>query len=136
LAAAGQLESKGCSRTFEPHDLSRNYHLGPELLSLYEGASGERLAGNTGRESRIVLDAGARPGLAAESSRVKHDHRQTLGCCVNGGRKSGRTGFDDRNVVSPIDSVDAHHPDGARQIELAGILENCSGRSVKCQSAE
>jgi len=72
----------------EPSDFERNGDFGAELLRLGEGAAGQRLSGNAGRETEIVLDAGRRPGLSAERALIEDDDRQSLRRAIDRGRRA------------------------------------------------
>ena len=52
--------------------------VGPELFGLGEGAGGELLAGDAGREAEVVLDPGTGPGLSARSVRFQDNRGITL----------------------------------------------------------
>jgi hypothetical protein len=50
----------------------------PEFLRLDVGAAGERLAGNAGWETEIILDTSARSSLSTEGAGVENDHGETV----------------------------------------------------------
>ena len=79
--------------------LGRDHDLGAEFLRLHERASGQRLAGNAGRKSEIVLDPRAGAGLAAIGAGIQDDHRQALGSRIDRGREPGGPAADDGDVV-------------------------------------
>ena len=97
-------------------DLLGDHHLGAELLRLHEGAPGQRLAGNAGRESQVVLDARAGAGLAAERARVEHDDRKAFGSRIDGGGETGGPGADDRDIEDAVGVIDAPHAEALRQL--------------------
>ncbi len=107
-AAVGELQAQriaGAARgaaAVEPRDLQRDGDLGAEFQRLAEGASGQRLAGDAGREAQIVLDPGRRAGLAADRALVEHEHREALGGGVDRGREPGRAGPDHGDVVQGL----------------------------------
>ncbi len=76
-----------------------NLHVSAELLRLRERATGERLAGDAGREAEIVLDLRARAGLATGRVLLDDEHIEAFRCRVDGGRKARRTRADDDEVV-------------------------------------
>ena len=89
----------------------REDDLGAELLGLDEGAAGQRLAGDAGREAQVVLDPGAGAGLPAEAAGVEHHHRQALGGGVDRRRQAGRAGADDGHVEELAPGAPADQPE-------------------------
>ena len=83
-------------------DRERDGELGAEFGRLGEGAAGERLAGNAGREAEIILDPRRRARLAAERARVEHEHRQAFGRAIDRGGEAGGPGADDRHVIDLV----------------------------------
>jgi hypothetical protein len=76
----GEFEAQGIAGTavataaIQPRHLQGDGELGAEFLRLIEGASGQRLAGDAGRETEIVFDPGGRPRLSAEGALVEYEH--------------------------------------------------------------
>ena len=111
-------------RAIERLDGGRNHHFGAELLRLDEGAGGQVLPRNSGRESKIVLDPGARAGLPAKGARIENDDGKPLGRRVDGGRKAGRTGADDREVIDETFARAVDHAQLPRKLGLCRIAEH------------
>jgi len=70
-----------------------------ELLRLNESAVRESVTRDARREAKKIFDARARTGLATGCTTVEHRNRQSLGCRVDGCRKSSGTRADDRHIV-------------------------------------
>jgi hypothetical protein len=77
------------------------------------GETGERLVGNAGRKTEIILDAALAPALPAEGAGVEDDHREALGCGIDGGREAGGTRSDDRDITGLIAFIERHHSERA-----------------------
>ncbi len=91
----------------------RNHDVGAELLRLGEGAAGQRLPGNSGGETEIILDARAGAGLSAEGAGIQHHHRETFRRRIDRGRKTRRAAADDRGIVDLIPGRTADHAERA-----------------------
>src|SRR5262249_55485767 len=91
--------------------------------------TGEGLTGDPLREAEIVLDARARSRLSTERPAVEHDHRQAFGGGVHRGGESSRSRADDCDIVRAVGTIDAHHAEGASQLDFRGILEHRSARA-------
>ena len=85
-------------RAFERRRLRRNQDLRAELLRLDEGASGQRLARDSGRKAEVVLDARAGTGLAAEGPAIEHDDAKAFRGRVDRGGEARRPGADHGDV--------------------------------------
>jgi hypothetical protein len=115
---------------FERPHLDGNADGRAELLRLVERAAGQRAAGNARREPEIVLDARGRAGLAAEGARIEHGDGESFGAGVHGSREPGRTGADDRDVVTVLGAEGGQHAQALRELLLGGIAE---ARAVRTQ---
>jgi hypothetical protein len=71
-------------------------------LRLCIGPPSERLAGDAGGKTQVILDACGGAGLAAEGSGIEHDRGQPLGRGIHGRSESARPGSDDRDIIGAI----------------------------------
>ena len=125
-----QKEAAGRAvRRREGADFIRNRHFGSEFLRLVVGARHQRDAGDSGRKAEVIFDPRRSAGLAAERTAVQDKNGEALRCCVNRGRKSGRPGADDGNIVEAIRIDCPHQPEAARQLILAGIAQQLPTRT-------
>ena len=83
----------------EAADLERNCELSAELHRLVNSAPREGLARDAGRKAEIVFNPGRSSRLAADSTLIEYNYRKPLGGGIHGGRKSRRTGADNRNII-------------------------------------
>lgn len=90
--------------------------MGAELFGLRESARGELLAGDAGREAKVVLDPGAGAGLAAGSVRFQDQHVEPFGGRIHGGGQSRRAGSHDHDIA------DVRLVDGVVEAEAIGDL--------------
>src|SRR5882672_2621113 len=90
-----QRERAVSAGAVERFDLHGNHDLRTEFLRLNEGASRKRLAGYAGRESEIVLDAGARACLPAIGTRIEHDDGEPFRGGIDRGCEARRAAADD-----------------------------------------
>ena len=95
-----------------------------EFLRLRKGAPGERLARNAGRETEIVLDAGARPCLAAERACIDDEHGESLGAGINRGCQARRSRAGDGDVIDRVVGADIQHADATRELGFARIAQH------------
>ena len=109
LAARRQVQCEGLLRAIKLVDVARNDHFGTEFLRLDEGAGGERLTGNAGGKAEVILDSRAGAGLAAERPEIEDDGRKPFRAGIDGGRKSGRPGADDRDIEDTVGVIDPRH---------------------------
>ncbi len=125
--AIAQVKRNRSFSQVEAHHFGGYHHPGTEFLRLDIGAASERLAGNAGWETEIILDTSARSSLSTEGARVEDDHRETLRCGIDRGREASGSRADDRDVVGSIPFVDRHHSECARQF---GLARDFSGSSL------
>ena len=80
----------------------------------------------------IVLDSGARSGLAAGRVRFEDEHIEPFGRAVDRGRQARRTGADDHQVakVRPIDGVVE-----AKALGDLLVARDCAARRRRGRSA-
>ncbi len=128
-AAVVELEAVGAlgAEADELGDLRREDDLGAELLGLHEGAAGQRLAGDAGREAEIVLDPGAGPGLAAVALGVENGDRQALGGGVDGGGEPGGAGAHHRDVEHLAARRPPGHAEGAAELADGRVEQRLAG---------
>ncbi len=96
---------------------------GAEVPGLRVGPYREILAAHPGRETPVVADARAHPGLAADGLWLQHHRGQALGCPVDRGRQGGRPGTDHRHVVQAAARAGLH-PDGLGELSVRRILQH------------
>ena len=129
----GQLQHEwargGLARGLKRDHLVRDRHLDPELLCLIVGACHQGEAGDAGGKAQIVLDPGGSTGLAAERAAVEHQDGEPFRSGIDRGRKAGRPGAHDHHVIEPLGIDRAHQPDAARELVLAGIVQQLSARA-------
>ena len=99
---AAEVDSIGKALASQPHRRPRDHELSAELLRLDEGVAREEMPRDSRGEPEIVLDAGARAGLAARRVRLDDEHVEALGGRVDGGREAGGTGPDDDEVADDL----------------------------------
>jgi hypothetical protein len=124
-----QVKRERRSTRIKAYNFAGYYHPGAEFLRLDIGAAGERLAGNAGGKTEIILDTSARARLSAEGAGVEHDHRETLRCGVDRGRQASGSRPGDRDVIGLIPLVDRHHAECARQFGLVRVLQDRAFRT-------
>ena len=97
--AVGQVKPIGAAVAVETRDGAADRHLGAELLGLRQGAPGQRLAGDPGREAEVVLDARALARLSARRGGLEDQHVQPLRRGVDRCGQPGGPGADDHHVA-------------------------------------
>ena len=112
-------------RTHRPPLLERDHvagqhHLGAEPLHLRHRPVGQVGAAEALGEAQVVLDRGARAGLATGSLPLDHDRAQPLGRRVDRRGQAGGTAADDAHVVQRLPGLGA-------QAERAGQLDGGGG---------
>ena len=110
-----------------------------ELFGLHEGVAREELPRDSRREPEIVLDAGARAGLAAGCAGLHDKNVQAFRGRVDRGRKTGRTRPDHDKVVAagrrgwpPVRGMDV--PDEGRVVLVERRDQDGSLRCVRHRS--
>ncbi len=96
---ASAVEVNVAVRRVDPLDRPRYEDLSAEPPRLLESPARELVAGDTGREAEVVLDAGRRPGLAAGRLALDDERAEPLRGAVHGGSKPCRSRTDDHGVV-------------------------------------
>ncbi len=82
--------------------LARRRQLRTELLGLHESPLGELGTRDARREAEVVLDPGARPGLAARGDHVDAERPETLRRSVDGGGQTGWASPDDDQIEAAL----------------------------------
>ena len=121
LQAEGAVAARAQSSALT---LDRDHDVGAEFLRLVEGARGQRLAGNAGRKTEIVLDPRAGAGLAAEGARIEHRDREAFGGRIDRGREPGRAAADDRDVVDLVLGRPPIMPSARASSDSLGIAQH------------
>ena len=106
-----------------PHR-NRDHHLGAELLGLDEGPPGQRLSGNPGRKTEIVLDARAGAGLAAVGPAVEDRDGKTLRSRIDRRCEPRRAGADHGHVEGAAGFPVSAEPDDPRHGAFRRIAQH------------
>ena len=94
-----------------------------ELSRLRDGAAGQLVAGDPGREAEVVLDPPRRARLAAESGPVDHQRLEAFRGAVDGGAQAGGAGADHEQVdLFPGAELEAD-PERARDLPGRRVME-------------
>ncbi|MCY1220846.1 hypothetical protein D9M72_328760 [compost metagenome] len=98
--------------------------MGAELLGLHERAAREFLSRDAGGEAQVILDARTRARLAARCAAVEHSDRQPVRCRIDGRRKPGRAGADDRHVIDMHGIEFGDQLQAGRELAHVGIAQH------------
>src|SRR5262249_22448916 len=98
------LEHQGSRRPpgLEADNVARYHQLSTKTRYLRERALGEVRTAQALRESQIVLDCSALPGLAAGRFTLDHHRAQALRRRIDRGSQAGRARADYAHVVEPL----------------------------------
>src|SRR5262249_42588834 len=102
----------------------RDHDVGAELLGLGVRASGQLLARNPGRKSKIVLDSRARSCLPSGRTGLEDQRVESLRGRVDGSCQTSRAGADDDDIalVSLVDPPIEAETVG--NLLIAGVLQH------------
>ena len=120
LAAVLQRDCTEWRGVRERGSLGGNQDLRAELLRLNECATCQRLAGYSGREAQVILDAGAGPCLAAKRAAVEDRDTQAFRSRIHRARESRRTRADDGDIEDFAVRQRIHHSEIAGERVFVG----------------
>jgi hypothetical protein len=121
--AVGHVDRVRPVVTVEPDRVPGHTQLCPELQRLGQRPTGKRCARDTGGESQIVLDPGARSGLAPGSEGLHDAHVQAFRGRIHGGGQARRTRANDQQVVHAIVGGRRVEAEAFSDVAIAGVLQ-------------
>ncbi len=96
-----QHQAERLPSTIQTDGGARDLQPGAEFLRLDLRPRGQRLTGNAGRETQVVLDLRTGPGLAARRYRLEYDRVEPFGSSIDRSSQSGRPRADDGDIELP-----------------------------------
>jgi len=110
----------------QAHGFDGDQHACAEFLRLGKCPAGQRLSGNAGGKTEVVLDARARARLPAEGARIDHHSGEAFGGGVDRCREPGRTGAGDDHVEDVLVVVGVEHADAPGQFAFRRIAQHAA----------